>query len=264
MRNCPESRDEMLMPQTPAGEVAGPVASAFPMLPDDPDELPGIPGGWRREEIALGSRTLTLQRPCNPDLFLDDAGVQAENARHDYMPYWAFLWPAAAKMASAVSTAAEWPVGTPVLELGSGLGLVGIAALCRGDRVTFSDYDHTALHVCRLNARLNGLASPELLWLDWRQPPRRQFPVIIGCEVTYDAPLHPVLLDLLDVMLSPGGVCWLADPGRYQAAFFFERARKRGYDVQLRDELGAPRTGAPGTTFQILRLTRRTDPSAVS
>lgn len=226
--------------------------SAFPSLPRNPDELPEIPGGWTEAEFTLAGRTLKLQKPKDPDLFLEDAQVHSENVRHDYMPYWAFLWPAAVQMAQAVLDP-EWPVGTPVLEVGSGLGLVGLAALLRGDRVTFSDYDRTALHLCRLNSRQNQLGDPQLLWLDWRDPPQRQYPVIIGCEVTYEASLHQPLLNLLQTMLAPTGICWLADPGRYQSVFFQEKAEEAGFEIgPVR-----PRGLENVSNFQLLRLRHR-------
>lgn len=235
-----------------ADSVSG---SAFPPLSANLTELPAIPGGWKLEQYDCGGRPLLLQRPADPDLFLDDPDVVAANARNDYMPYWAFLWPSAVKMAQTL-TQAPWPVGSRVLELGAGLGLVGLAAMLRGDQVTFSDYDATALQVCRINAILNGLPDPPILQLDWREPTNQQFDVIIGCEVTYDGPLHGVLLDLLDRMLAPGGVCWLADPGRYQSQFFYELARKRGYAPILFDEQFAS-IDAPSTAgFQIFQLTK--------
>lgn len=230
--------------------------SAFPPLPDSPDELPAIPGGWREQTISLPSGMLTLWLPADPDLFLDDGAVIAENDRHDYMPYWAFLWPAAEKMAAALADA-DWPRGGPVLELGAGVGLAGLAALQLGDRVVFSDYDATALHVCRVNARRNGLGDPALLRLDWRRPEAcPSFPVVIGCEVTYDANMHPILLNLLDRVLQPGGICWLADPGRYQTPFFCDLARERGYAVSLRDEAGRPCAASSARGFQIVVLQR--------
>lgn len=229
--------------------------SAFPILPDDPERLPDVPGGWTVREIELTSGTLVLHCPADPDQFLDDPGVVAENRRHDYMPYWAFLWPASARMAEAMASA-PWPVGSPVLELGSGVGLVGLAALLRGDAVTFSDYDRTALHLCRLNARSNRLPDPSTLLLDWRSPAVQQFPVIIGCEVTYDAALHEPLLDLLDRMLTDDGICWLGDPGRSQAPPFHRLAMDRGYAVHVRNERGEPLNGPSTAGFQILELRR--------
>lgn len=231
-------------------------SSAFPTLPEDPDQLPGVPGGWQDDVVELGERVLRLARPADPDAFLDDAGVHAANARNDYMPYWAFLWPSAVAMARTVLARAPWPVGSRVLELGAGIGLVGLAAQCRGDAVTFSDHDRTALHLCRLNARRNQLAAPGLLELDWRQPGGEKFPVIIGCEVTYDAPSHGPLLDVLSVQLHEGGVVWLGDPGRYQAIAFHKLAKERGWEARILDESGTTHAAPLSGGFQILELRR--------
>jgi predicted nicotinamide N-methyase len=230
--------------------------SAFPNLPVDADALPEIPGGWHRETLDVADRSLTLFRPGNPDLFLDDEQVHAENSRNDYMPYWAFLWPSAVTMATAVVKSPDWPAGSEVLELGAGTGLVGLAGLLRGDRVVFSDYDRTALHLCRLNARLNGLGDPELLHLDWREQTSRRFSVMIGCEVTYDATLHETLLDLLERMLLPGGICWLGDPGRYQSRFFFEKAQRRSFDLELTDGQGTVVSEITPGEFHLLKIRR--------
>jgi len=229
------------------------IPSAFPDLPEDPDLLPEIPGGWHDVEIALDGKSVRMYRPRDPDLFLDDAQVHQENARHDYMPYWAYLWPSSIPMSNAVLRA-PWPVGAEVLELGAGIGLVGLAAAGRGDRVTFSDYDRTALHVCRLNTRLNGLSDPELWQLDWRSRTQRTFPVLIGCEVTYDATLHEPLLDTIAALLAPDGLCWLGDPGRYQSEFFYQKAQARGFQLRLLDQHQQPVDGIRNGEFHLLEL----------
>ena len=226
---------------------------AFPHLSEDLTQLPEIPGGWKTEEFQIGERSLSLFLPDDPDLFLDDAGVLAANEKNDYMPFWAFLWPSSVKMARVMDRA-PWTQGSSLLELGSGLGLVGLAAMLRGDVVTFSDHDPTALHLCRMNAVANHLPDPRTMLLDWRAPVAEKFDVIIGCEVTYDAPMHPVILDLLEVMLSDNGVCWLSDPGRYQSPFFYQMAMDRGYEIRIYDEdlreLETPLSGE----FQIFEL----------
>ncbi len=228
---------------------------AFPHLSEDLSQLPAIPGGWKTEEFRLNEKSLSLFCPVDPDLFLDDADVIAANEKNDYMPFWAFLWPTAIKMA-CVMNRVPWAEGSSILELGAGLGLVGLAAMRRGDEVTFSDYDPTALHLCRMNAVANGLPDPCTLLLDWREPVAKKFEVIIGCEVTYDAPMHSVILDLLDVMLTDDGVCWLSDPGRYQSPFFYKMAKERGYEIRIYDEelkeLEVPSSGE----FQIFELRR--------
>lgn len=232
-------------------------ASAFPKLDDDLSKLPVIPGGWKLSDYAIGNRTFSIYQPAEPDLFLDDQAVLAANESNDYMPFWTFLWPAAIQMARAMK-AAPWEPGSRVLELGSGLGLVGLAAYARGDRVTFSDYDPTALHVCRMNSIKNGLADPEVLVLDWRNPRENRFDAIIGCEVTYDAPMHPVILDLLDNMLAPAGIAWLGDPGRYLSPDFYRMALDRQYSVKILNKELEEITVPSSEGFQIFELRKET------
>lgn len=218
-------------------------------------ELPQIPGGWTKRTFDLPLGPLTLTLPADPDLFLDDPAVQAANQQTDYMPYWSTLWPAAIPTSSALQFA-PWPVGSRVLELGCGLGLVGLAALQRGDAVLFTDHDPSCLQTVQFNAVQNGLPLPETLLLDWRTPLAEQFPVIIGCEVTYEAKLHAPLLDVLDAMLAEGGVSWISDPGRMQAPRFVSLARNRGYTVRILNGQGEVQTGCSVQQFQIFELRR--------
>jgi ETFB lysine methyltransferase len=216
--------------------------------------LPEVPGGWMRQSVDLGARTIELIRPAVPDEFLEDPAVLEANRRDDYMPYWSYLWPASAPMARALQMA-PWSRGTAVLELGSGVGLVGLAALAAGHDVTFSDYDETSLSVCRANAAMNGLGAAKTLRLDWRSPVDQHFPVILGCEVTYERRNHAPLR-LLDQMLAPGGCCWIGDPGRSQAPRFYEAAVGHGYRVTVRDEHLVEREFKGEPEFRIFELRR--------
>ncbi len=230
--------------------------SAFPKLPKEPGQLPPIPGGWIEEIVEIGARHLILNRPANPDVFLDSDEVIQANNHNDYMPYWTYLWPSAINMARAIQQA-PWPLGSEVLELGAGIGLAGLAAQLRGDRVVYSDYDKTALYVCQVNAIKNGFPLPETWAFDWREPVERRFSVIIGCEVTYDAAMHPVLLDLLDRMLAENGICWLADPGRFQSPFFFQMSQARGYSVRIFIESHRQIETPSAEGFQIFELRKK-------
>lgn len=134
----------------------------------------------------------------------------------------------------AVINRAPWPPECGNSRTGGGCGLVGLVARSRsGNRVVFSDYDPVAVQVCRHNAVRNQHRS-EVLTLDWRNPPSRQFAAIVGCEVTYDPKLHEALLDTLGVMLAPQEVCWLGDPGRYWSKQFFTQASHR-FRVRILD-----------------------------
>ncbi|MFO0919991.1 MAG: methyltransferase, partial [Planctomycetaceae bacterium] len=127
-------------------------------LASHPSDLPAVPGGWTETNYQIDDRTLRLTLPALPDAFLDDPEVQAAHDKSEYMPYWAYLWPSAVHMARLVYRA-EWQAGREVLELGAGIGLVGLAALARGDSVTFSDYEPQAVQLALHNAALNGLSQ---------------------------------------------------------------------------------------------------------
>ncbi|MEZ6067618.1 MAG: methyltransferase domain-containing protein [Planctomycetaceae bacterium] len=219
--------------------------------------LPAIPGGWRVESIAVVDRMLKLVLPARPDDFLDDPDVLAANQTDDYMPYWSYLWPSSVDMAQAVLSA-EWGPDRRVLELGCGVGLVGLAALQGGYELTFSDHDPVAVQTAVHNARLNGLERrAHGVVLDWREPTASRWPVIIGCEVTYEARNHSILLALLRSMLEPGGVAWFGDPGRSQAPPFIALARQYGFAVRILDrQLRPVDVASDGSyTFQLIELT---------
>lgn len=205
-------------------------------MPDDtlPAALPPLHGGWTDRVYEVDGRVLWLHVPADPDALLDDPAVLERHERDDYMPYWAHLWPAAVRMADAVGRF-EWIGGGRVLELGCGLGLVGIAAAVagasRGVHVTMSDYDADAVRVALLNAERNGVENVSGLELDWRDPPDLRFDEIVGCDLLYEERDHLPILDAIDRLLEPGGCCWLADPGRTRALEFWHRAEERGYSL---------------------------------
>lgn len=219
------------------------------------EELLAVPGGWTHEDVVIGGRTLRVTRPARPDAFLDDPEVLSENARNDFMPYWAYLWPAARAMAEAVATA-EWPEGLQALEIGAGIGLVGLAGLSGGLEVTFSDYRPLPVELALHNARQNGFEQAHGMLLDWHQPLAEQFPLILGCDVVYERQSHAPILGLVEAMLSPGGVAWFGDGGRQVAAEFVASARERGFVVELRDGRGERLEEPQVGRFQLIVLWR--------
>ena len=220
---------------------------------NDSDVLPAIPGDWTTREIVVKGKTYRLTLPAQPDAFLEDPDVLAAHERDDYMPYWSYLWPAAHAMASAVARH-RWPAGTEVLEIGAGVGLVGLVALAHGLDVTISDYDQTAVDVALYNARLNGFPEAKGLCLDWRDPPRRRYSLSLGCDVVYELRNHEPILGLIETMLAEGGTCWLGDGGRQVAAQFIDSARRRGFHVELQDEAGQTLAEPHVGRFQLIEV----------
>ena len=218
-----------------------------------------IPGGWQDCQVEVGRVRLRLTMPADPERLLDAqvpamaAGDAADAELPD--PYWATLWSAAAPTAAAVLQA-DWPPGTRVLELGCGIGLVGLAALVRGCDVTFSDYMSQAICIALENARQNGFPQARSLLLDWHDPPQATFDVLLASDVLYNLANHEPLLRAVEGLMSRDGVCWIGDPGRFVAREFLQAATDR-FRVQLRDREGQTFYVPHAGEFQLLELRHR-------
>lgn len=227
-----------------------------------------IPGGWTTRRFDLGGRELAVWIPACPDAFLEDEesiaahGPTEDKPERSDIPFWQYLWPAAESMARLVF-AHDWHAegrsdGEPLsaLELGAGVGLVGLAALSRGLRVTFTDYQQPALIAAAANARLNGFTDFGTELLDWHAPGSKPYPIILGCEVIYERAIHGPILNVLDRMLDPEGACWLGDPGRSHVPAFVEAAVRRGYRVEIRNAANEIFPEPTFGEFQLLILRR--------
>lgn len=180
--------------------------------------------------ICIGRWTeLSVLTVRDPDALLDKIDP-AVFEREERLPYWAEVWPAAIGLGLHLF---EHPIQTarPVLELGCGVGVAGLAAAQVGLQVLATDYEPDALDFARYNAMLNGTTDRMTFrYLDWRRPDlMERFPVIIGSDIVYDRSDHPPLLDLLDRVLERGGTFLLSDPQRSPAETFVEAMAQRGY-----------------------------------
>ncbi len=208
-------------------------------MPETPREALGE---LVHERVIVEGRTFTISRPGQSDRLLDHPAVRSAFAADEYMPYWADLWPAA-RMLAKVLLRQSWPAGLRVLEVGCGLGLPGIVALAAGMRVTFSDYDATALYFASLNARANGFNAFDLLQMDWRYPPEGlRFPLILASDLIYEMRNVAPLVALIKAMLEPGGVCLLTDQDRVPSHVLRETLAAEGLPFTTQ----VVRAGEPG------------------
>lgn len=181
--------------------------------------------------LDTGLHRIRITKITDLDALLEsiDPVTFAEDER---IPYWAELWPSAVGLACYVSKQLSLD-GKSVLELGCGLGLVGVAAALQGARVLCTDYETEALTFARHNARVNACPRMQFRLVDWFQPAlRRRYDVILASDVIYEARNFGPLVALLQRYLSRGGYAVFADPGRANAVPFFALLRHRGFIYQ--------------------------------
>jgi predicted nicotinamide N-methyase len=174
------------------------------------------------ETIPLGNgRPIRLLRPRDSEELLREEAFE----REELLPYWAELWPSSVAMARAI--AARSLRGARVLELGCGLGLVGIAAALAGGRVLATDWSEEAIRFTQDNARRNDV-SLATARIDWAQPheivAQAPWPVVLGSDVLYERRNVQQMLDLLPRLVDVRSEVIIADPGRATQEEFVTRA----------------------------------------
>lgn len=153
----------------------------------------------------------------------------------DKVPCWAEIWPAARGLASYIWENITFG-GESLLELGSGLGLPGVACGLKGARVTFSDFNPLALELSAKNAVINGLTGCRLLQGDWRDfPEYGQFDWVVGSDIFYDPKLNVHLGRVMATRLAGGGRLLLAHPGRKASFAFIEALEEAGFSCEAKE-----------------------------
>ena len=185
-----------------------------------------------RQSISLGQTSIVLDVPSSSDSVLEHSlSGQSQN------PYWGVLWDAAIPMARYV-IGKHWPVTKSGLELGCGVGLIGIAAWHAGLSVRMTDIVPEAIELTRHNAGLNGLPNSEVGVLDWNQPPPETYSLILACDVLYERNQHAGLLKFLQAASQHDTEIHIGDPGRQSSRLFWDDAVAAGFDVEVYQEQG--------------------------
>ncbi|MDB5439048.1 MAG: hypothetical protein JWM33_1475 [Caulobacteraceae bacterium] len=132
----------------------------------------------------------------------------------DPPPYWAWLWGGGAVLARHVLDHPETVAGRRVLDLGTGGGVVAIAAAKAGAAsVIAADIDANAIVALRLNAAANGVEiTPIHADLTVGDPPEVDL-ILVG-DLFYAEDLAGRVCAFLDRCRAAGIEVLVGDPGR--------------------------------------------------
>ena len=192
-------------------------------------------GPLRADRVDLpGAREpLRILHTADFKRLLDNAVYDTE---HDYMPYWAEIWPSGVVLAAAIARDPTALRGKHVLEIGPGVGVTAVAAMQAGADLVVADHDAGSLALTALNTLDQTGKEPRTLRMSWRSPSRELFtvagegfPIVLGADLLYEKEAVRPLLELIERIVAPGGELWLAEPGREAATRCVKALHWRGW-----------------------------------
>ena len=199
---------------------------------------------------TVRGRSFTFLRPLDIEGFLNEGDPLKG------FPLWAKIWEASYLLADHLAQR-KAEAGKRYLEIGCGLGVVGIVVSCFGHDVTMTEGDRHALQFARANALINHCEEEKIIELDWnRDLLEGRFDCIFGSEVAYHERDFDPLLRLFRTLLKPGGeIILISEARRITIQFYMEM--QRFYVVEGQKK----RLRGPGTekTFVLCRMTPKTD-----
>jgi predicted nicotinamide N-methyase len=156
-------------------------------------------------------------------------------------PFWAFAWPGGQGLARYLLDHPEIVAGREVLDIGSGSGIVAIAAAKAGAaRVVAAEIDPFAVAAIGLNAAMNGVT----LTVESRDLLNRAaagWDVALAGDICYEELMSSRAMTLLRRIAARGRLALLGDPGRsyLPREGLVERARyvvSTSREIEDRDE----------------------------
>ncbi len=205
-------------------------------MPDDSEarEIDRLRAKWAAKlplvttEVAVGDRRYQVTAVQNQDRLLD----VAEEMEH--FPYGFLLWESAVGLARFLAANPTLVAGKRVLELGTGVGLAGMAAQAMGAQVWQTDHQAGALALAQINAYQNGIMGLNRFLADWRTWTHKdRYDILLGADILYERAMHFYLESIFRANLAPHGKLLLSDPVRPQALEFVGHLEKSGWQITL-------------------------------
>jgi predicted nicotinamide N-methyase len=183
-------------------------------------DTPTIPD----KDAFIRANTRLLAVPLTPDivLYLADEAVPLWHKTEEEIgeaglppPFWAFAWAGGQALARYVLDNASLVRGKSVLDLASGSGLVGIAAMRAGaSSVTVADIDGFACAAAALNAAANGVTLSACQNDLLAGKSCETWDVILAGDIFYERDTAQRAFDFLSAHAARGVAVLIGDPGR--------------------------------------------------
>jgi len=179
------------------------------------------PAGPPAPAIFIRDNTRLVAVPTLPAIRLHVAHqatglwrLAADNDPDPPPPYWAFPWAGGLALARYLIEHPDAVAGRRVLDLGTGSGLVAIAAAKAGAaHVSAAEIDPYAVAAAELNVTANGVAV-EVIHRDITAEPPPDVDVVTVGDLFYEHDLAARVLAYLDRCLAAGIEVIIGDPRR--------------------------------------------------
>ncbi len=199
--------------------------------------------------VVIRGRSFTLVTPKFIEEFIDP-----ENPVHAF-PLWAKAWEASWVLADFLAGMAAEP-GKRLIEIGCGLGLVGIVASSFGHEVVMTEHNPDALAFARANAESNRCADIGIIDLDWNSPAvYGQFDLVVGSEVVYHEKDFEPLKNLFERLMKPEGEVILCEGIRRTSLDFFKEMQSHFVLTAQQKSIRSPEKTVPVILCRMKRKT---------
>jgi predicted nicotinamide N-methyase len=159
--------------------------------------------------LVLAGKRLELYQAKNWEPFIK----KLVDKRKEYIsafPFWMKVWEASLILADHL-VRMKIDNGKEILEIGAGMGVVGLTLGAFGHKVTITDHKDDALALLRMNVKHNGLDNVSVRKLDWNSPDlTRKYDIICGSELVYKKQCIEPIINLFRKYLEPGGTIFIA------------------------------------------------------
>lgn len=172
--------------------------------------------------ISINGKRLELYRVKNIEPIINDLANKGEECI-SHFPFWVKVWESSIVLAAHLINM-DIESGKEILEIGAGMGVVGLFLGLLRHRVTITDYNDDALELLRMNVKHNQLDNVSVRKLDWNFPDLTgKFDIICGSELVYNNKhTKPIIRLFKDYLKTDGTIFMSHDIERMSMISFIE------------------------------------------